>query len=42
MKTIKRIAYDLLSTLQMMHSKGVVHLDLNPDNIIITDPDSLV
>ena len=39
--TIKRITFELLQTVQMLHAKGVVHLDLNPENILVVDADGL-
>ena len=39
--TIKRIAFELLQTVQMLHAKGVVHLDLTPENILVVDAEGL-
>lgn len=39
--TIKRIAYDLLKSAQMLHAKGIVHLDITPGNILVVDSEGL-
>lgn len=28
--------------MEKLHDKGIVHLNLNPDNIIVTDPQGLL
>ena len=38
---LKKIAFDLLSTLKKLHNRGIVHLDLNPNNIIVTNEQEL-
>lgn len=42
LEVIKKIALQLLMTLETLHDQGIVHLDLNPDNILITDASSLL
>ena len=34
---IRNIATDLLLSLQLLHSKGIAHLDLQPNNIIVLE-----
>ncbi len=38
---IKKVAFDLLSTLQNLHHQGIVHLDLNPNNIMVVNEQEL-
>lgn len=38
---VQLIMYRLVSILQMVHARGVIHGDLNTSNILITDPASL-
>lgn len=33
----KTLAFDLFSTVEFLHSKGVVHRDIKPENLIFTD-----
>ncbi|KAL0022819.1 hypothetical protein WJX79_002192 [Trebouxia sp. C0005] len=35
---LKKIATQLLGCLALMHSKGVVHADIKPENILLTSP----
>lgn len=42
LRIIKRIAFDLLSSVQMLHSKGVVHLDITPMNILVVNGEGLL
>jgi len=38
---IKRIAFDLLQSSQMLHAKGIIHLDITPMNILVINPEGL-
>lgn len=38
---LKKVAFDLLSTLKKLHNRGIVHLDLNPNNIIVINEQEL-
>jgi len=31
------ICYNIISGLQFLHSKNIVHKDIKPDNILLTD-----
>jgi serine/threonine protein kinase len=39
---IKTIAFDLLKSLQVLHSNDIVHLDLNLNNIMVLDEQHIV
>lgn len=36
---VRKLAYQLLSTVAFMHACGVVHADIKPDNILMAKPD---
>ena len=36
-ETVKKMAYELLEDLNMLHSKGLFHRDIKPDNILWVD-----
>jgi serine/threonine protein kinase len=39
MGEVRKLAYQLLSTVAFMHACGVVHADIKPDNILMAKPD---
>jgi len=42
LEIIKRIAFDLLTSLQMLHNKGLVHLDITLMNVLVVNGKGLI
>ena len=37
LKFIQKVAFDLLTAAKLLHSKGIVHLDITPVNITVNE-----
>ena len=41
LEVIRKLAISLLRTVKQLHSSGIVHMDLNPDNILVIESSGL-
>ncbi|ODV92608.1 hypothetical protein CANCADRAFT_20444, partial [Tortispora caseinolytica NRRL Y-17796] len=39
---VRSVAYQTLKSLELLHSKSVIHCDLKPENILLNDTDELI